>query len=383
MLQNISRMIKRSFIYGIAVGGSNFTDRIKETARLKQDFENGQNVVLISPRRMGKTSLVKHVQEVVNKETVTVVYMDIYDCKTEYEFYNKFATAILKQTSGKMDTMLQNIKEFLIRLSPKIAFSPDPNSEMSVSLGITPKEYSAEEILQLPEKVARKTGRHIMICIDEFQQIGELKDSLSVQKRLRGVWQLQQNVSYCLFGSKKHMLSNLFQNKKMPFYQFGDLVFLQPIPTVDWIPFIKEKFEARQMKISDAQIVEICDIVDNQSSYVQQLAWNVMLNTETEVSDESITAAVADMLNQNSSLFLQQIDGLSVYQMNFLRAVAQGVHDDFTSQKVLNEHQLGTKSNISRIISALIKKEIIEKNAKGIEMADPVFRLWFTKEWCQ
>ena len=332
---------------------------------------------------MGKTSLVKHVQEVVNKETVTVVYMDIYDCKTEYEFYNKFATAILKQTSGKMDTMLQHIKEFLIRLSPKIAFSPDPNSEMSVSLGITPKEYSAEEILQLPEKVARKTGRHIMICIDEFQQIGELKDSLSVQKRLRGVWQLQQNVSYCLFGSKKHMLSNLFQNKKMPFYQFGDLVFLQPIPTVDWIPFIKEKFEARQMKISDAQIVEICDIVDNQSSYVQQLAWNVMLNTETEVSDESITAAVADMLNQNSSLFLQQIDGLSVYQMNFLRAVAQGVHDDFTSQKVLNEHQLGTKSNISRIISALIKKEIIEKNAKGIEMADPVFRLWFTKEWCQ
>ena len=123
MLQNISRMIKRSFIYGIAVGGSNFTDRIKETARLKQDFENGQNVVLISPRRMGKTSLVKHVQEVVNKETVTVVYMDIYDCKTEYEFYNKFATAILKQTSGKMDTMLQHIKEFLIRLSPKIAFS--------------------------------------------------------------------------------------------------------------------------------------------------------------------------------------------------------------------------------------------------------------------
>ena len=96
MLQNISRMIKRSFIYGIAVGGNNFTDRIKETARLKQDFENGQNVVLISPRRMGKTSLVKHVQEVVNKETVTVVYMDIYDCKTEYEFYNKFATAILK-----------------------------------------------------------------------------------------------------------------------------------------------------------------------------------------------------------------------------------------------------------------------------------------------
>ncbi|MBO7629726.1 MAG: ATP-binding protein, partial [Bacteroidales bacterium] len=142
--------MNKLFVYGVAVGGDNFTDRVKETARLKQDFENGQNVILISPRRMGKTSLVRHVLSVVDNKTIDVVYLDIYDCRSEYEFYNKYASAILKQTARKSETIIQNIKDFLSRLSPKIAFSPEPNSEISVSLEITPKDYSPEEILQLP-----------------------------------------------------------------------------------------------------------------------------------------------------------------------------------------------------------------------------------------
>ena len=372
----------KSFIYGVAVDGENFTDRVKETGRLKQDFENGQNVILISPRRMGKTSLVRHVQSVVDKDTVDIVYLDIYDCRTEYEFYNKFATAILKQTAGKMESFMQNIKDFLVRISPKIAFSPEPESEFSVSLGITPKEYDAEEILQLPEKIAQKSGRNIVVCIDEFQQIGSFNDSLTVQKKMRGVWQLQKKVSYCLFGSKKHLLANLFQNKRMPFYQFGDLLFLQPIPTEEWIPFIRKKFEEKALSIADTHIIKICNAVENQSSYVQQLAWNVMLDTECEVTDDILVTAIDDMLNQNALLFLQQMEGLSVYQINFLKAVAQGVHNNFTSQKILTEYHLGTKSNISRILSVLIQKELVEKSERGIVMADPVFRLWFLREWC-
>ena len=143
-------MKKRAFIYGVAVDGNNFTDRVIETRRLKNDFENGQNVILISNRRIGKTSLVKHVCSQVVTGLVNVVNMDIYDCRSEYEFYNKFATLILKQTAQKADMILQNIKDFLVRLSPKISFSPDVSNEISVSLGITPKEYSAEEICNFP-----------------------------------------------------------------------------------------------------------------------------------------------------------------------------------------------------------------------------------------
>jgi hypothetical protein len=139
-----------------------------------------------------------------------MVYLDIYDCRTENVFYNKLATATLKQTAGKCELILRNVKEFLSRLTPRISFGADPASDMSVSLDITPKDYTPEEILQLPEKIAQKTGKHLVVCIDEFQQIGTFTDSLEVQKRIRGAWQLQQQASYCLFGSEKHMLSSLF-----------------------------------------------------------------------------------------------------------------------------------------------------------------------------
>ncbi len=372
-------MIKKSFVYGVAVEGSNFTDRIKETNRLKSDFENGQNVVLISPRRMGKTSLVKKVQSLINTDSTIVVYMDIYDCRNEYDFYNRLASSVLRQASGKTELILQNIKDFLVRLSPTISFGSDPNNELSFSLGITPKEYSPEEILRLPEQMANKINKHIVICIDEFQQIGEFPDSLSVQKKLRGAWQLQNNVSYCLFGSKKHMLSTMFQNKIMPFYQFGDIIFLQPISTEDWMPFIRNKFNEKNIQISDEMIKMICSSVDNQSSYVQQLSWNVMLNAEDEVTEEIIQIAIDDMLSQNSLLFIQQIEGLTSYQINFLKALAKGVHNNFTSQNILRTYNLGAKSNIMRIKNVLIQKELIDKTMDGIYFSDPIFRMWFER----
>ena len=110
-----------SFLYGVSVGGENFTDRTKETQRLKADFENGLNVILISPRRMGKTSLVKHVAQVVDKDIVLPVYVDIYDCRSEYDFYNKFAESILKQTASRAEILMDNIRQFLTRISPKIS----------------------------------------------------------------------------------------------------------------------------------------------------------------------------------------------------------------------------------------------------------------------
>lgn len=198
--------MEKAFVYGISVGGNNFTDRIEESKRIKLDFENGVNVILISPRRMGKTSLIKKVISEIDNPMLKIVYMDIYDCRSEYDFYNRFAETIMKSTGNHLEQVMENIKRFLVRISPKISFSPEPNSEFSVSLGITPKDYSPEEILNLPERIAKEQGVRLVVCIDEFQQIGEFTDSLTIQKRLRGVWQHHQNVSYCFFGSKKHLM---------------------------------------------------------------------------------------------------------------------------------------------------------------------------------
>ena len=372
--------MEKAFVYGMSVGGNNFTDRIEETKRIKLDFENGVNVILISPRRMGKTSLIKKVISEIDNPMLKTVYMDIYDCRSEYDFYNRFAETIMKSTGNHLEQVMENIKRFLVRISPKISFSPEPNSEFSVSLGITPKDYSPEEILNLPERIAKEQGVRLVVCIDEFQQIGEFTDSLTIQKRLRGVWQHHQNVSYCFFGSKKHLMENIFQNRRMPFYQFGEMLHLKCIPTVYWVPFICSRFEKYGKKIAEEYASRICQVVKNYSSYVQQLAWNVMAETEKEVNEESFEEGLKALLEQNSSLFIQQTEGLTTYQLNFIRLLCKDIHSGFTTQAVSEIYPLGSKSNIDRIKKSLVDKEIITVEKDGIFLADSVFELWFKRE---
>ena len=175
------------------------------------------------------------------------------------------------------------------------------------------------------------------------------------------------------------MLTDLFQNKRMPFYQFGDIRFLKPIALSDWIPFIRDKFEENGQTISDEQIASICETVEYQSSYVQQLAWNVMLSSDEIVDDAAMNEALDDLIDQNSTLFMQQTEGLSSYQMNFLKALASGETNDFTSAAILKKYNLGSKSNISRLVETLIKKELIEKSGRKVTISDPVFRLWMIR----
>lgn len=373
--------MERAFVYGKSVEGENFTDRVKETKRLKLDFENGMNVILVSPRRMGKSSIVKKVKAEMDDPAIKVIYMDIYDCRSEYDFYNRFASVLMKETATKTNLIIENIKRFLVRLTPKIAFSSEPLSEVSLSLGITPQNYQPEEILQLPELIAKEQGVHLVLCIDEFQQIGEFPDSITVQKRLRSIWQHQQNVSYCLFGSKKHLMTKLFQNKRMPFYQFGEMMYLSKIPTEDWIPFIQSRFESQGKSISEDLSRSICETVDNCSSYVQQLAWNVLAETDKETTLQDFRNGVEALLAQCSGLFEEQLQGLTSYQLNFIRAICNGVHTDFGSKAILEEYNLGSKSNISRIKTALRDRELIEINKDGIYLEDPVFQMWFKCEF--
>lgn len=373
--------MEKAFVYGMSVKGENFTDRTKETERLKLNFENGMNTILISPRRMGKTSLVKKaMSEVVNPE-VKPVYMDIYDCRSEYDFYNRFASVLLKETTSRSSQILDNIKKFLIRVSPKISFSPEPLSDVSLSLGITPKEYQPEELLNLPEVIAKEKGYHIVVCIDEFQQIGELPDSLTIQKRMRGVWQHQEHVSYCLFGSKKHLMTNLFQSKRMPFYQFGEMMYLDRIPTEDWVQFIIGRFEKYGKQISPSLAEKICTTVDGYSSYVQQLAWNLLAETADTASEKDFNNAVDALLAQCSGLFVEQTKGLTAYQLNFIRALCAGFHSDFGSKNVTEQYPLGSKSNIARIKTALTERELIEERLDGVFLSDAVFEIWFNREF--
>ena len=372
----------KKFVYGVAVSDYNFIGRERETKRLLDNFKGGINVILMSPRRLGKTSLVKHVCNKLDDKDIITVYLDIFGCKSEYDFYNKLATEVLKQTASKHELWFEEAKEFLYRLTPKISFSPEPNSDFSISLGITPKTHTPEEVLQMAETIAIKRKKRIVICIDEFQQIGEMANSKQIQARLRTVWQHQKHVSYCLFGSKHHLMSTIFLHRSMPFFQFGDTISLNKIATEDWVEYIVSHFADGKRTISRELAEEICKFTENYSAYVQQLAWLVFtLKEEGEtVTENDVKQAENDLLATNDILFMQMIEPLSEFQLNFLRAIASGIKKDFGLSEVREEYNLGSYSNITRLKTALLERDLIEKQNTELVITDPIFAKWLKRK---
>ena len=373
-------MVNKPFIFGVATSGDNFTDRKKETERLSLNFRNGVNTILISPRRWGKTSLVQKVCRLTQSDKLKIVYLDIFSCRSDKEFYDAFASAVLKQTSSKLEEWLENVKLFLSHIRPKISMGTDPMTEFSISFEMNPQSNDIDEILQLPEKIAQKKGYKIVVCIDEFQQIAEFQDSRTFQKRLRSIWQLQKSVSYCLFGSKKHLMNELFEKKSLPFYKFGDTIYLPKIGTSDWVNYICDRFKVTGKHISKELAEKICQRVENHSSYVQQLAWLVWIHTDKTASEQDFEEAFQDILDQNTPLFEKQTESLTTYQMNFLRALINGVHKEFTTQEVLQKYQLGSSANVSIVKRALEKKELIEIEKNQVILPDPVMKVWLKRE---
>ena len=378
----MAKNMEAPFVFGVRVEGDAFTDRREETERLKANFTYGVNTILISPRRMGKTSLVDKVCSLVEGDDIKIARIDAFGCRSENDFINAFATAVVRATSNKWEEWMENAKVFLSRFVPKISFGQDPLNDFSLSLEYNASNQTTEEVLKLPEVIAQSKGYRIVVCIDEFQQIGDFPDSLTFQKKLRGIWQLQSHVSYCLYGGKKHMMEQMFQNQSYPFYRFGDFFYLNKIGEEDWVEYICQRFEATGKHISENLAREICLVTDRYSSYVQQLAWFVWLRTAdaTPATSKDVQYGIDRLLDACEPLFIQQTEDLSAYQMNFLHALVNGVHTGFTQSAILANYRLGTAANITRLKKALIEKNLVMTTApKYLEMSDPILALWLKK----
>ena len=177
-------------------------------------------------------------------------------------------------------------------------------------------------------------------------------------------------------------MSNIFQRRNMPFYQFGDMIFLGLIDTTRWVDYIVEHFADRNRHISRELAQLLCEQVENYSSYVQQLAWLLFsrLNEGETATEPQLELSVNDLLDANEALFMQQIEPLTAYQMNFLRAVAAGHHSGFGEKEIREDFSLGSPANITRLKKALVHKDLIEVQKKGqLYFTDPVFRLWIQR----
>ena len=372
--------IENPFVFGKAAEGTYFTDRTEDAKRLHANLTHGINTIIISPRRWGKTSLVKKVIADINRPDIKPVFIDIFQCKSEYEFYHAFASAVIKQTSSRLDEWVETAKNFLSNISPKFSFGSDPMNDFSLSFEWNPKDDTETDILQLPEKIAQKKDVHLVICLDEFQQIADFDDTQKFQKKLRSVWQHQQNVTYCMFGSKKHLMENIFNDKANPFYKFGDMMFLKKIPTEEWVPFICAKFQETGKKISPELASKICEATENLSSYVQHLAWVVWYKTDKVVTNKDVTAAIDDLLEQNKVFFQREVEQLSELQLNFLRALANGVTTGFSRKDIIKKYRLESSANVQSVKKALLKKDLINVDGQEISFNDSLFKQWLKRQ---
>ncbi len=368
------------FVFGRIAKDENFTDREKETGQLAANFSSLINTIIISPRRWGKSSLVEKAAGIAIRKNkkLRVCMIDLFSIRREEEFYDALAMSVLKASSSKWQEAVDSAKKFFRQIVPRIVLNADPGNEFSLSFDWNEIRKDPDEILDLAEKIATEKDMRIVVCIDEFQNIAEFSDPLFFQKRLRSRWQKHQNVSYCLYGSKRHMMLDVFTNASMPFYKFGDILFLDKIDTGSWITFVTERFSSTGKYISGVEAEMIVKLADNHPYYVQQLSQQVWLRTSRKCNEIIVQQAHISLTGQLSLLFATITEALTASQINFLRAMISG-ETALSSADVLTRYRLTSSANVSRSRKALIEKDILDDRAGMISFQDPIYRFWLER----
>lgn len=372
------------FIFGRIATDENFTDREKETEHLVNNFESLINTVIISPRRWGKSSLVHRAADIAMRvdKNIRICTIDLFNVKTEEQFYTVLARKLIQGTSSRWEEAVENAKKFFSRLVPKISVGAGPGNEISIDFDWEEMKSNPDEILDLSERIAEAKGVKIVVCIDEFQNIAEFEDPLFFQRRLRAHWQRHKKVSYCLYGSKRHMMMEVFADSSMPFYKFGDIFFLNKIDTEHFIPFITERFSSTGKSITEDASRNIVSLADNHPYYVQQLSQLSWLRTSGQCDVETVVKAHLSLVEQLSLLFSNLMETLTFQQTCYLHALIAG-EKSITSAETMYRYHISSATAASRSLKTLIKKDILDSTSGEISFQDPIFEYWLRHDYYQ
>ncbi len=372
------------FIFGRIATDENFTDREKETEHLVNNFESLINTVIISPRRWGKSSLVHRAADIAMRadKNIRICTIDLFNVKTEEQFYTVLARNLIQGTSSRWEEAVENAKKFFSRLVPKISVGAGPGNEISIDFDWEEMKSNPDEILDLSERIAEAKGVKIVVCIDEFQNIAEFEDPLFFQRRLRAHWQRHKKVSYCLYGSKRHMMMEVFTDSSMPFYKFGDIFFLNKIDTEHFIPFITERFSSTGKSITEDASRNIVSLADNHPYYVQQLSQLSWLRASGQCDVETVVKAHLSLVEQLSLLFSNLMETLTFQQTCYLHALIAG-EKSITSAETMYRYHISSATAASRSLKTLIKKDILDSTSGEISFQDPIFEYWLRHDYYQ
>lgn len=370
------------FLFGITVSRTGFTNREQDVEKLYSNLTQGINTMLISPRRWGKSSLVERVLLKIKEKqpSIKVVHIDLFSVSSEEELLQLFAKEVIKASSSVWQEWVQAGKTFFKQLAPVVSFGIDPIHDFSLSFDWNQLKQHKNEILELPQKIAEAKKGRFIICLDEFQNLATFPEYDHLEKSMRAVWQRQKYVSYCLYGSKRHMMSDIFNNPSKPFYRFGDIMLLQKIKREKWVSFIEESFRKTKKEITSDIAELIPTLMQDHSWYVQQLAHYTWQKTRKKATNKEVQAAFEELIHANSPLYLREVEGLSTTQLNLLKAIARK-EEQLSSVKTIQTYHLGTSANVIKNKTILLKADIIDDVNGKISFLDPAFEYWFARTY--
>ena len=357
-----------------------FCDRKAESERLIKLILNGNNVVLKSDRRMGKTGLIQYCFENPNlSENYYTFFIDILHTSCIQELVHELGKAVYEQTVPRGKKITQGFLKSLRSLNGKFGF--DAASGMptfSIGLGdIEQPEYTLEEIFSY----LKQADRPCIVAIDEFQQIGKYPEH-NIEALLRGHIQKMDNCHFIFAGSEKHMLGLMFDSRSRPFYKSADNMDLDVIPRDVYVEFVCQKFSEKGRRIQPEVAGEVYDMFEGHTYYVQKAMNESFSNTmpNEECSMETVQFSLQSVLDGNAGLYKDYLSRLTLNQKTFLYAVAKdGWATQITSAAFIKRHKLASPSSVQNAVRKLKEEELIVEDGKRYRVSDRFFAMWIRK----
>lgn len=351
-----------------------FANRKEMMAQLLNNMKKGQRVMLFSLRRYGKTSLIHNVLIELEKQGFIAAYIDISTVIDKVAFIDKYKSLFVKVASKQW--FLDWTQKFLSRV--KIQYE---NLSLDFS-GLSEIEVNKafENIIDLPEQLARKQKKRVAIAFDEFQSITQL-DGEKIENMIRSKIQFHKNATYIFSGSKHHILLDMFATSGKPFYKSAKIIELKKIAEAEYAAFIKERFLETGIKIDNLIIKKILSETENHTYYVQQLCheiWDACkLSNATQVNDKHIEMAFEAVLSNQKSVFEAMWERLASGYKRFLIGVLRSNQSIWS--KEFKEAAKLTAGGIQKAVKVLSEDYIVEKTDEGVIIPDIFFKMWMKR----
>lgn len=357
-----------------------FCDREAETQELLEAIQNGRNVSLISPRRMGKTGLIHnlfyHLQ--AQNADAACIYIDIYATKSLADFVRQLAREIIGKFDSPLQQMGSNISQLLRGLKLTMEFDPITNNPQW-SLGFQPQE--SEQTLDTIFQYIKGLDKNIVIAIDEFQQINEYPEK-TVEALLRTYVQNLHNVRFIFSGSKQHLMMQMFDSPKHPFYSSTQRLHLRPIDEHIYYLFVQQHLQAKNLTISEELFHTIYTTVDGVTWYVQSLLNKMYgLYSDKQLTEEDFRECLQAIVASREDDYNRLYQLLTSNQATLLTAIAKehSVQSP-TAGGFMQKYHLKAVGSVQRAIQFLSENEYIYPTEKGYIVYDRFLAFWLRRK---